>query len=238
MDRNLKFNFVHINAFILLSKRSNLANKTADLLSGPDKMKQLALIFYSLFVISCNHYAPAHSDNMGKPGKRGHAIALIDNGFLKYADSSKIDNLKLRLINTFDIYEDGNFRIAHVDAEELAEFSFDFFLPGLNRILAKRGMNLSVRKLNDNENSFDVLINGDTIQLYNKSDIDNNSFRDTASRTFFRKLNGILKEKDSDEQFYLLYSGNSLHALLLTYKQFSVISDYYKHNDKEQPYKP
>ena len=55
--------------------------------------------------------------------------SLIDKGFLKYADSSKVDSLKTQLISSFDIYEDENFKIAHIDAEELAEFSFDFFLP-------------------------------------------------------------------------------------------------------------
>ena len=60
--------------------------------------------------------------------KRNYATELIDNGFLKYADSSKVDSLKTQLRDSFNIYEDDNFKIAHIDAEELAEFSFDFFL--------------------------------------------------------------------------------------------------------------
>ena len=175
---------------------------------------------------------------MLKSDNGNYAKELIDNGFLKYADSSKVDSLKTHLINSFDIYEDDNFKIADIDAEELAEFSFDFFLPSLNRILAKRDINLSVQKLNDNENSFDALINGDTIQLYTQSDFDNNKFWDTASRNFFRKVNEILSAKNSDEQFYLLYGGNDLHTMLLTDKQFSIIADYYKRSIKETPYKP
>lgn len=113
-------------------------------------------------------------------------------------------------------------RIADIDAEELVEFSFDFFLPGLNRILAKRDIRLSAQKLKDNENSYNVLINDDTLQLYTQEELDSETFWHTASRNFFRKVNEILKVKNSDEQFYLLYGGNDLHAILLTDKQLSI----------------
>jgi hypothetical protein len=175
---------------------------------------------------------------MPKSDKANYATELIDNGFLKYADSSKVDSLKIQLANSFDIYDGENFKIAHIDAEELAEFSFDFFLPSLNRILAKRDVQLSVKKLNDDDKSFDVLINDDTIQLYTQQDLNNNTFWDAASRNFFRKLNELLKAKNHDEQFYLLYGGNDLHTMLLTDKQFSIIADYYKKSIKETPYKP
>ena len=171
-------------------------------------------------------------------GKRNYATELIDNGFLKYADSSKVDSLKSQLINSFDIYEDESFKIAHIDAEELAEFSFDIFLPALNKILSKRHNNLTAQKLKKDDNSFDALINNDTVQLYTQSDLDNDTFWETAPKKFFRKVNEILKEKNSNEQFYLLYGGNDLHTLLLTNKEFSIISEYYKDNDKEKPYKP
>ena len=175
---------------------------------------------------------------MPKPDKRNYAAELIENGFLKYADSSKVGNLKTQLINSFDIYEDDNFKIAHIDAEELAEFSFDFFLPTLNRILAKRDFKLSAQKLKDKDNSFEAVINGDTIQLYSQNDLDNNKFWETAPRNFFKKVNELLKARNGSEQFYLFYSGNDLHSLLLTNKEFSIISDYYKDTDKERPYKP
>lgn len=62
---------------------------------------------------------------------------LIDIGFLKFADSTKLDSLKLEIINSFYIYNQANHKIAHIDAEELAEFSFDFFMPTLNKMLEK-----------------------------------------------------------------------------------------------------
>ena len=201
-------------------------------------MKQLAILFYSIFLFSCNQNAQTQNDNMLKSDNSNYVKELIDNGFLKYADSSKVDSLKIQLTNSFNIYEDESFKIAHIDAEELAEFSFDFFLPPLNKILVKRGFNLFAQKLNDNVKSFDALINGDTIQLYTQSDLNNNTFWDTAPRNFFRKVNELLKAKNSNEQFYLLYGGNDLHTLLLTDKEYSVISYYYKDNNKEKPYKP
>jgi hypothetical protein len=175
---------------------------------------------------------------MHKSDIGSNAIELINNGFLKYADSSKVDSLETQLKNSFDIYDDDNFRIAHIDAEELAEFSFDFFLPQINRILAKRNLKLTAKKLNDQDNSFDILINEESIQLYSQVDLDKNSFWNTASRNFFRKVNEILKANNVEEQFYLLYEGNDLHALLLTDKQHSIIADYYQGNHKERPYKP
>jgi hypothetical protein len=201
-------------------------------------MKHLAILFYSIFLFSCNQNADTQKDNMPKSDKVNYAAELIDNGFLKYADSSKIDSLKTQVTNSFDIYDEDNFKIAHIDAEELAEFSFDFFLPTLNKILAKRDFKLSVQKLNDKDNSFDVLLNGDTLQLYTQSDLNNGTFWDTAPRNFFKKVNELLKANNSNEQFYLLYGGNDLHTMLLTDKQFSIISDYYKGSAKETPYKP
>lgn len=83
-----------------------------------------------------------------------------------------------------------------------------------------------------------IIINGEKLNLYTNKELDNLTFWDIAQRSFFKKLNELLKSKNIDEQFYLLYSGNDLHTLLLTNKQFSIISEYYKDNEKEKPYKP
>lgn len=167
-----------------------------------------------------------------------YATELIDNDFLKYVDSSKIDSLKTQLKNSFDIYDDDNFKIAHIDAEELTEFSFDFFLPQLNKMLEKRNVNLIVKTANNYEKTNDIIINGEKLNLYTKKELDNLTFWDTAPRVFFKKANEILQAKNIDEQFYLLYGGNDLHTLLLTDRQFSIISEYYEDNEKEKPYKP
>ncbi|HVX52259.1 MAG TPA: hypothetical protein VHB48_19015 [Chitinophagaceae bacterium] len=199
-------------------------------------MKQLPLLFSSLVFIGCNQYTQVKSDNTQQVNKSNDAAELINNGFLKYADSSKVDTLKTGLLNSFDIYEYDNFRIIHIDAEELAEFSFDFFLPVLNKILSKRNINISAQQLSSRKGFYYALINGDTVLLYTQKDVDDDTFWDKAPRHFFKKVNEILKE--SGEQFYLLYGGNDLHGLLLTDKQFSIISNYYKDNDKEKPYRP
>ncbi len=200
-------------------------------------MKQLSLIFLTLILVSCNPKAQTKNDNMQKSDSI-YATKLIDNDFLKYVDSSKKDSLKTKLKKSFDIYDEDNFKIAHIDAEEIAEFSFDFFLPQLNKMLEKRNVNLTVETANDYENTNDIIINGEKLNLYTKKELDNQTFWDTAPRNFFKKVNELLKAKNSDEQFYLLYGGNDLHTLLLTDKQFSIISEYYKNNEKEKPYKP
>lgn len=198
-------------------------------------------LFYSLVSIlhlSCNENSQTEVNIAKNSNFTNHAQELIDNDFLKFADSAKVDSLIAQLTNSFDIYNDDNFKIAHIDAEELSEFSFNFFLPNLNRILAQRDFELSTQKLNEDENSFDILINGDTLQLYSQNDLNDNSFWDKAPRNYFKKINELLKLKKFDEQFYLLYGGNDLHVILLTDKQYSIILDYYKNNDKEKPCKP
>lgn len=205
-------------------------------------MKQLTIIFFSIFLISCNQKAQTQNNsksnvNMEKSDSV-YGKKLIDNNFLKYADNSKIDSLKTQLISNFDIYDEDNLKIAHIDAEELAEFSFDFFLPQLNKILERRNVILTVKSADDYEKTNDVIINGEKLNLYTKRELENQTFWDTAPRNFFRKINEILKTKNIDEQFYLLYGGNDLQTILLTEKQFSIISEYYKDNEKEKPYKP
>jgi hypothetical protein len=204
----------------------------------PTLMRQMILLLYSLILISCNQNTETQDRDMQKPDREKYAIDLINNEFLEYADSSRVDTLKIQLKNSFDIYDAETFRIARIDAEELSEFSFDFFLPGLNKILAKRGVRLSAQKLNEKENSHDVLINGHTINLYTEEELNSGKFWNSASRNFFRELNKILKGANSNERFYLLYGGNDLHAILLTEKQFSIITEYQKNDPREAPYKP
>ena len=205
-------------------------------------MKKLLLLIFFIFLVSCNQ--KAQTQNSSKPTvnmqKRDsiYGEKLIKNYFLKYADNSKIDSLKIQLKNSFDIYDEDNFKFAHIDAEELAEFNFDFFFPQLNKMLAKRNVNLVVKTANDYDTTNDIVINEEKLNLYTKKELDNQTFWDTAPRNFFKKVNELLKAKNSDEQFYLLYGGNDLQTLLLTDKQYLIILEYYKDDEKEKPYKP
>ncbi len=203
-------------------------------------MKQL--LFFLIFLVSCNQKAQMQNSSLlNLHTQESDSIfgeKLIDSGFLKYADISKIDSLKMQLKNSFRIYNDDNLKIAHIDAEELAKFSFDFFLPQLNKMLEKRNMNLIVKTTIDYEKTNDIIINGEKLNLYTKKELYDQTFWDTAPRRFFKKVNELLKVKYNEEQFYLLYGGNDLHVVLLTHKQYSIISEYYKDNEKEIPYKP
>lgn len=199
---------------------------------------KLNFVIIAFAFLGCDMKTPNTADTIPQIQNSDLAKELIDNGFLKYSDSSTIDSLKAEMASTFYIYNEDNFKIAHIDAEELAEFSFDFFLPNLNKMLAKRNFKLSAKKLNNDDRSFDALINSDRVELFTQKDMDENSFWDKAPRNFFKKLNEQLRSSNIDEQFYLLYGGNDLHAMLLTSKQFSIIARYYNGNSKETPYLP
>jgi hypothetical protein len=163
---------------------------------------------------------------------------LIAADFLSYTDSLYIDSLTNRIRNSFDIYDERNNKILHVDAEELAEFQFGFFLPRLKFILSKRNFELDVKTADNYETSNEVFLNGEKIQLYTKDELENSDFWDKASRTFFKKVNDLLKKEKLNESFFLLYNGNDLHVLLLTDKQFAIIADKNRNEPKEIPYRP
>lgn len=171
-------------------------------------MKQLSLLVFLLFLVSCNQKEKTHnsirSSNKMENSKSIYGEKLIESNFLKYADSSKIDSLEINLKNSFDIYNQDNSKITHIDAEALSGFSFDFFLPQLNKILEKRNMNLTVKTSTDYEKTNDIVINGEQLNLYTKKELDNETFWNVAPKNFFKKVNEILRTDNIDEQFYLL----------------------------------
>ncbi len=175
----------------------------------------------------------SETENIKKCGSE-----LIENDFLKYANPIKIDTLKTEIENLFYIYDEETYKFVHIDAEELAEFNFNFFLPQLNKILEKRNIELTVETAEDYENSNDIIINGQIVNLYSKQELENMTFWASAPKNFFREINKILNAKNSNEKFYLLYGGNDLSALLLTQKQFEIIKHFYKNETKEIPYLP
>jgi hypothetical protein len=146
--------------------------------------------------------------------------------------------LKFEIINSFYIYNEANSKIAHIDAEELAEYNFDFFVPTLDKMLEKRGFRLDVNIASDYEDTHDILMNGNKVRLYSKDELDNGKFWETAPSNFFREVNNQLDKKGIDESFYLLYTGNDLQAILLTKDEQRIIAKRYKDVPKEIPYLP
>ena len=169
---------------------------------------------------------------------KSYGMQLFETGFLKYANESKIGPLKSALIDSFDIYDDDNNKLVHVDAEELAEFSFEFFMPDINRIVAKRNYALDVIAAENYESSNEVLINGHRVQLYTKNELDDGTFWDAAPRNFFREVNSQLRTAQISESFYLLNGGNDLHVLLLTEEEQKIIVEKYMDSPKDTPYLP
>jgi hypothetical protein len=196
-------------------------------------MKQTISILLLFLLIGCSENNNSRNQMTQNYGKQ-----LYEHGFLKYADTLKTDSLRSALIDSFDIYDEGNNKIALIDAEELAEFNLDFFMPDLHRILEKRKFTLNVATANDCQSTNEILINDKRIKLYTKTEMDIEDPQEAAPRNFFREVNRQLKASKMDESFYLLYGGNDLHVLLLTEDQFKIIAEKYKNNIKETPYTP
>jgi hypothetical protein len=144
-------------------------------------------------------------------------VKLVEANYLRFADTLNIDYVRSQVNDYFNIYQEGINKFVHIDAEELAEFQFNSIIKQLNSILKKRSFSLNIDKTVDYKNTHEILINGETIQLYTKNDLENGEFWDVASRSFFRKVNQLLKKENQiDESFYLVYGGNDLHVFLLT----------------------
>ncbi|MCC9044039.1 hypothetical protein LNQ81_15285 [Myroides sp. M-43] len=165
-------------------------------------------------------------------------VELIEVGFLQYANPELIDSLELDIIESFYIHDDETYKFAHIDAEAMAEFNFNFFLPRLNKMLGKRALELEVKVADDYEQTYDIIINENKINLYTQYDLDNDLVWDTSVRNFFKEVNAILQYNFIKERFYLVSGGNDLATLLLTDKEFLIIMEYFKDNPNEIPYKP
>ncbi|MFN3195456.1 MAG: hypothetical protein ACE364_05865 [Chlorobiota bacterium] len=163
---------------------------------------------------------------------------LIESGFLDFADISDRNELEFEIKNTFNVYDERNFKLAHIDSEELAEFSFDFFLPSLNKMLKKRNFNLKVSKAEDYEITNCIYINESKVELYTNLEIENGTFWDRGAINFFKRINEFMISEQLQEKFYLLYGGNDLFVFLLTDEQYRIIKHRYFDNENEQPYLP
>jgi hypothetical protein len=194
------------------------------------------LILFISIVLGCNQPNSTHKTNI-KPNKSIEK-QLIQTNFLKYAPIQEKVRLEKEIMKLFNIYDDSIYKFATIDAEELTEFSFDFFMPKINKILSKRNIQFSVKKLNQLESSNDILINSDTIQLYTANELNNNSYLESGPKNFFRKLNQLIKLKAIKEQFYLMYSGNDFSVILLTKNEFQLIKSYFQNDVSNSPYLP
>ncbi len=164
-------------------------------------------------------------------------LAFLIAGCTKKSNTNKAKNKEIQTSkNAIDFYDESI--LTHVDAEELCEFNFDFFLLELNQKLASYQLELTVQKEEGFEESFEVSINGRKVKLYDESDFPEGKYWDVGPRNFFRTVNNILKGKNIDKQFYLLYGGNDLHTVFLNREQFELMSKSNKDNKNEIPYLP
>lgn len=201
-------------------------------------MKYSIFVLMSILLSSCFKYKEPSVKPVERVKDANEGARLLEIEFLDFADTLKLDSLKADILNSYDIYDEGNGKIAHIDAEELAEFNFDFFMPSLTKMLDKRGFTLTIQTANGYEETNAILINTTPVQLYTQKELESGDLWGIASKRFFKEVNRQLTRAKIGESFYLLYSDNDLHVLLLTPKQYDAIAEHYKHNQQEIPYLP
>ncbi len=195
------------------------------------------LIFLIVILCSCNIKQDS-SVIAQTPNQDSLVNGLVENDFLLFTDSSKIDSVRQSLIKDGYIFSTEINRYVHIDAEELAEGSFNFFKNDLTKILKKRGLEITFSTTENFEKLHEVMINNRRFNLYDDKNLADFSFWDIGSRRFFNAINLELEKSKSNERFYLLYGGNDLGAILLTDEQFELIEKINEGNAKEIPYKP
>lgn len=201
-------------------------------------MKKNILILLALTLFSChkkNETEIVQNIQVEKPEMTDKEFMkkLIQIDFFKYADST----IDIKQIDSLNVYDEATNKFARIDAEELAEFSFDF-VPQLTKILDKRKIKLLVKKTENTEKTNEININGEKIILYSKEELENGNFWNSASVNFFVKLNQILQSKKSNERFYLIYEGNDLSTFLLTNSEYKIFIERYESELNEIPRNP
>jgi len=172
---------------------------------------------------------------------------LNDVGFFNITDTIMLEKVKQEMILSYEKYnyfgsltkeeslEYFDNRFFSVDQEELFE------LGGLTKNLekVKKTFNLLGLKLNySNENNNEASFNSEsnhwkhTIELNNKEyiafdgEMDENSWA-TATINFTNMLNDQLALQGSEEQVYIIYSGNDGMLVFLTPEMFKIVEKYY-----------
>ena len=122
------------------------------------------LIFLMVVIGSCNIN---HDNRVIEQTKLQDSLVneLVRNDFLMYADSSEADSLKQAFIKDGFIFSAGINRFVHIDAEELAKGSFDFFRSGLTKILKRRGLEITFATTQNFEQHHEVVVNNKVFSL-------------------------------------------------------------------------
>jgi hypothetical protein len=148
-------------------------------------MKVALPLVILLFCLGCSQEKTEANERPTKNDAQPYANELIDNDFLLFADSSLRDSLAGQIKNSFYIYSERSNKILHVDAEALAEFHFDFFLPQLTAMLDKRKVPLDIKTASDYETSNEILINSQKVKLYTKGGDEQRDFLGYSSEEIF-----------------------------------------------------
>ncbi|WP_298140809.1 hypothetical protein [Flavobacterium sp.] len=202
-------------------------------------MRNIILLLFFFTVTSCHKRIEteiAQNIEVEKPEMTDKEFMekLIKADFFKYAEST----VDIQQIDSLNAYDENTNKFARIDAEELAEFSIDYFVPQLTKMLAKRNIEFTVKKTDNTEKLNEININGENIILYTKEELENGNFWNSAIVNFFNKLNRIMEENKSNERFYLVNEGNDLSTFLLTNSQLELFQSRYENEMKEIPRRP
>jgi hypothetical protein len=151
---------------------------------------------------------------------------LIRLGYLKYVPTSEVQLIQHELIATLRRgYLDSEWdeecvsrdrRSYPADSEELAEGRLGEALLMMKDVLQREGVRLQTVADNPQDESYEVVVNGQPYPIYDADMLENALIWGVATKRFLEIVNGLLEGARSRERLYGVYGGNDGRAILLT----------------------
>lgn len=138
-------------------------------------------------------------------------------------------------MNSFNIYEEDTNKYV-LDEENIAEFTFDAFMPQIEKCLRKKYYNWC-RSSERLWKTYSVIINNEALKLYIDENQKEKSLIENSTSIFFKKLNNSKKSNFVKKNF-ICFMVEMIWEHLLDEKQFEIIKERYKGNSGDIPYLP
>lgn len=151
---------------------------------------------------------------------------LIEMGYLKYVPTSELPSIRQELIGTLkrgslDSEWDENCvsrdrRSYPADNEDLAEGSLGEVVLLMKDVLQKEGVKLRSVEDDFQDDSYDVVVNGERHLIYDADMLENSLIWGVAIKRLLEIVNGLLEHAGSKERLYGISGGNDGRAIFLT----------------------
>ncbi|SMQ78173.1 hypothetical protein SAMN05444673_3278 [Bacillus sp. OV166] len=158
---------------------------------------------------------------------------LESNGFFKYLDSDKINEVKEEAIKSEYLYGDTR-RDFLADEEDLSEGGVGTFFFEISPFLEKQGIQLIINNEDFNEEKYEIQVNGKKYTLYTQDDVENEEYVEINTRRAFSIINKLLEGAGTKERLFALYGWNDLVAIFLTNELYEKIIKY-EQDENERP---